>query len=303
MASTDLVTLSTVKSWLGLLNTDPARDTQLQGLISQISLAIYNWCNRGFFLPQNVTEYYDGNGRDRIQLRNWPVGEIISLYINGTLVPPFLPPWPTPTVIPTTGPVAPIVPPPGVFITYDMPIYDTPGYILEDASLDPPGDMQLLMLNAYTFWKGKSNVTVQYQAGYTIFSEPQTVPGTGPYTISVNAPWGPWGSNWSVTYASSGIVLVAVVGTPAAGQYSVSGGVYTFSSADASQALLISYGYIPADITQCALEWVQLRWAEKDRPGQVSKSLGGQETVSYKNEPIPKFIELTLNNFRRVAPI
>jgi hypothetical protein len=49
-----------------------------------------------------------------------------------------------------------------------------------------------------------------------------------------------------VVYASSSLPLKAVASNPAQGQYSVAGGVYTFSSADAGAAVLISYSYTNA---------------------------------------------------------
>ena len=89
-----------------------------------------------------------------------------------------------------------------------------------------------------------------------------------------------------------------ILGIPA-----YSAGTSTFSAADAGRKVLISYGYIPADVSQCAVEWVAERWYAKDRVGVSSKSLGGQETVSYKNEDIPTFVALTLMQFKRVAPL
>jgi hypothetical protein len=50
-----------------------------------------------------------------------------------------------------------------------------------------------------------------------------------------------------VTYASTGLPLIAVASSPALGQYSVSaGGAYTFASADSAAGVLISYTYTAA---------------------------------------------------------
>src|SRR5208282_1058042 len=49
-----------------------------------------------------------------------------------------------------------------------------------------------------------------------------------------------------VVYASSSLPLKQVASSPTLGQYSVSGGVYTFSSADAGASVLISYTYTAA---------------------------------------------------------
>ena len=49
-----------------------------------------------------------------------------------------------------------------------------------------------------------------------------------------------------VTYAANGIALVAVTGVPTLGQYTVSGGLYTFSNADSNAQVRIGFTAIPA---------------------------------------------------------
>ena len=47
-----------------------------------------------------------------------------------------------------------------------------------------------------------------------------------------------------MTYASTGLPLIAVASSPVAGQYSISAaGVYTFAGADSAAGVLISYTY------------------------------------------------------------
>ena len=89
---------------------------------------------------------------------------------------------------------------------------------------------------------------------------------------------------------------------PTVGQYAVNSGVYIFSASDNNKTVGISYGYIPSDLAQAALEWLSYRWSSKDRIGQSSKSLGGQETVSFTNEDVPVFVKQLLKNFMRVVP-
>ena len=71
--------------------------------------------------------------------------------------------------------------------------------------------------------------------------EAHTVPSTGPYTVTVSHVAS--NVNYSVNYASGGAPLTKVATPTVAGQYSVSGGTYTFSSADASAAVDINYSY------------------------------------------------------------
>jgi hypothetical protein len=76
----------------------------------------------------------------------------------------------------------------------------------------------------------------------TAFGEAQSVPASTPFTVSVtNA--GQWQDDCGVVYAASGLPLTKVASAPAAGQYSVAAGVYTFNAADAGAAVLISYTY------------------------------------------------------------
>ena len=76
----------------------------------------------------------------------------------------------------------------------------------------------------------------------TSYGEAGTVPALSPYTASVvNA--GAWQDDYGVVYAASGLPLAKVASSPAAGQYSVAAGVYTFNASDAGKAVLISYTY------------------------------------------------------------
>jgi hypothetical protein len=74
--------------------------------------------------------------------------------------------------------------------------------------------------------------------------EADTIPATTPFQITVgNA--SSYNDDLGVSYAATGIRFNRVTTPAAAGQYSVnfSTGVYTFSSADAGLAVLISYTY------------------------------------------------------------
>jgi hypothetical protein len=79
----------------------------------------------------------------------------------------------------------------------------------------------------------------------TQFGETTAIPSASPYTYStVNH--AAFVADQGVVYASSSLPLKQVASNPALGQYSVSGGVYTFSSADAGANVLISYTYTAA---------------------------------------------------------
>jgi hypothetical protein len=270
----DLVQLAAVKSWCGVTTTND--DALLATLITQISRGVYNYINRSFLLPTNVVEFYDGNGHRQLLLRNWPVGAITSLTIDGDIIP-----------------AAPA-------LVANAPLQA--GYVLEASDDQPPGAMQQLFLRgAYRFRKGRQNICVAYRAGYEILGEAQTIPATAPYQLTAFAPYGQWAQDTGVAYAN-GAALTAVASPTSAGQYAVDAttGTYSFSGADAGQPVTLAYGYIPADLEQCALEWVAERYRYKDRIGLASKSLGGQETAAYQNKAVPDFVAIALQNFRRI---
>jgi hypothetical protein len=67
-----------------------------------------------------------------------------------------------------------------------------------------------------------------------------SIPNTAPYTITVAAQEGYPLQDQGVTATNIG--YIPVVGAPAAGQYNVAAGVYTFNSAQAGASVQISYG-------------------------------------------------------------
>ena len=76
----------------------------------------------------------------------------------------------------------------------------------------------------------------------TSFAEAGTVPATTPFTVAV-ANAATFVGDEGVLYATTGLPLTLVASAPAAGQYSVASGVYTFNSADAGKAILATYTY------------------------------------------------------------
>lgn len=69
------------------------------------------------------------------------------------------------------------------------------------------------------------------------------IPETSPYTITVTPPnSGTWSEDLGVRDAN-GLPMTRVASSPAAGQYSVAAGVYTFASADKGNTVFINYQY------------------------------------------------------------
>ncbi|MGA8899571.1 hypothetical protein [Bradyrhizobium sp.] len=276
MAASDLAILADVKTWLagssGIGSTD---DALLSRLITDVSGAITAYLGRPSLTPRTLTERLDGNGRMRLFLSHYPVLQISSLAIDNVAIPAAAPP--------ATGAPHPL------------------GYLLEPWDGLPPGRPQALDLFELSFRRGRQNVVAAYSAGYAVEGEGATVPGApGPYNVSVGAPFGPWASDAGVTYAD-GVALTAVAGTPDAGQYNVSSGVYGFAAADAGTVVLLSYGFIPAAINNACIEWVAERYRYRTRIGQSAQTVAGQQTASYSLKDIPDFIRASLDPYRSVV--
>jgi hypothetical protein len=264
-----LTSLTNVKSWLGVtLTTD---DTLLTNLINQISLAISNYLQRPNLSRSTYTELRSGVGNSSMMLRNWPVVSVTSVAAGQT------------TISASSG-------------------LGLSGYTLSTWDGTGAGTPQSITLNGYRFTRGQNNIQIVYEAGYCIEDEAQTVPASVSYTITPTQPYGNFVQDDGVTLAN-GTALTKVTGSPATGQYSVSStGVYTFNSAQASAAVLISYSYTPAPIEEACIEWVGERYRYKQRIGQTSQSVGGQETAAYSLK-MPEHIQIMLKPYKKELPL
>ena len=272
MSPYDLTTLAALKSWLGLPAGAGPNDATLSALITAASRSIYAALSRPALLPQMYTETLDLEAR-RVVLRHWPVLQISSVLWRGVSIPP----------------------------DRAADLDASLGYALQPGDAAPPARPQALDLFGEMYRPGRQSLTVSYTAGYAVQSEAQTVPASAPYQVSALAPFGSWALDLGVVYASTGAALSPVAIGPAVGQYAVSNGVYAFAAADAGQGMLISYGYVPQDVAQAAMELAAYRFRSAERIGLNSKSIGGQETISYDASAIPAPIVAMLQPYRRVA--
>jgi hypothetical protein len=146
-----------------------------------------------------------------------------------------------------------------------------------------PGSPAIIQLTNGIWWMGSQNIEAIYQAGYLISNESWTVPTT-PFQVTVFQPNGICSKDNGVTYAN-GTALTAVAANPTAGQYvppaDANPGLYTFSAADAGASVLISYSYVPADLTEACNQMIAERLSYRSRIGVMSQSLAGQETIRY----------------------
>ena len=63
--------------------------------------------------------------------------------------------------------------------------------------------------------------------------------------------------------------------------------------------MTLSYGYIPQDLAQAALELAAERFRASERIGLRSKSIGGQETIAYDISAMSAGVLALLQPYRR----
>lgn len=82
------------------------------------------------------------------------------------------------------------------------------------------------------------------------------------------------------------------------------GGVYRFNRGFQNVSISHTAGFAttPNEIEQACIELVAMRYKERDRIGQVSKSVGG-ETVTFSQKDFSDSIETTLTNYKKVISL
>lgn len=288
MAAIDLTTLNNVKVWwqqaMGNVST---ADDLIALEITRVSSMVLAWLDRGSILSQSYTDTYSGTGGTRLPLRMFPVTSISSLIVNNMAVTP----GPANAVSPSawTGQA---------------------GYYLDAWDGIPPGRQQLLSVVGARFTQGYSNVTVTYTAGFLQANEQHTIPASGSLYVYPNSVWGLCAADAGVTYASTGDALTAVASNPTVGQYVAPSPLdrtprnyWEFAAADAGVAVKINYSFVPYAIEGAVAELVAERLSYRQRIGQQSKQLGGQETASYLVTDLPDWVRTSLQPFRRVPTV
>lgn len=269
MSSSDLCALADVKAWLG--RSDSNSDAVLAALITRTSRQILSYLRRGNLLPRSVTELRDGTGGETLVLRQWPVLSIQSLAIGNESIPA--------SALPCSA-----------------------GFAFEPWDGIPPGRAQTLSLDGYYFRRGALDVEIVYRAGYQVSAEAQTVANG---SATVLAPCGAWASDGGVAYAN-GVPLAPVTGAPAVGQYQLTPnapGSYTFNAGDNGAAVLVTYGFVPADLADACIELVAERFKYAQRIGEKTHSLGGNETTAFDVTRLTPLVVSLLQPYRHVLPV
>jgi hypothetical protein len=118
-----LTSLANVKAFAQISSSGD--DPLLQRLVDAASSYIAVWCSRNFDLTSR-TQTYNGNGRYRMPMRDYPITQVDSVKVNGLSIPA------------RTSPQG-------------------SGYVFDDI---------LVYLSGYTFEQGIANVEITYSAGY-----------------------------------------------------------------------------------------------------------------------------------------
>jgi hypothetical protein len=86
-------------------------------------------------------------------------------------------------------------------------------------------------------------------------------------------------------------------------QLSVRGYRFNHGAQNVVVAYAAGYSTIPPEVAQACIELVALRYRERTRIGEVSRSLGGAETVAYAQKDMSDAIKTLLQQYRLVSPI
>lgn len=271
-----LTTLPHVKDWLSIEQANTDADSYLLRLIKSASQFALNYMQRDSISSETYTDIYDGHGNNFLVLRQFPATEILSLSINGRQISPasgdgINSPW-------------------------------SNGYVLDAPKTAP--SQQRLTLFGLTFPRVRSSIVVSYKSGYMTINERHNT-GEEPQSNPVETNF-TWVEDMGVALMD-GTELTRVEELPenlAPGQYCIDeNGLYYFANAQAEDAVQISYSYVPPDVEQAVWELVGERYRAQDRIGLNSKSLGGQETVSFDIRAMNPYIRELLNPYKRVVPV
>lgn len=264
-----LTTLAAVKDWLDIPHDDS--DTALVRLIDSASQFVLNQLNRESFWVRPYTQNFRGNGKTYTLLANWPVVSITSVGIGGLSVP-----------VSVEGNAG--LPGAGFRLSDDRRTYQS-----------------VELYGGYGFTMGAPSQII-YTSGFSTTDTPTLpapVDGKLLYTPTKD---GQWSHDRGVSH--NGVKLLLVKEDPAVTEYSVDEwGTYTFNIALEGEEVEISYDFTPFDVSFAVTELIGEWYRRKDRIGQLSKTLGGQETVTFSQKDMSDSIKTALQTYKNVVPI
>lgn len=175
---------------------------------------------------------------------------------------------------------------------------------------EPRGAPQTIDL--YGFWfQYLAPSQIVYRAGYEIIQEHVIAAAEVTDPVAINsAPFTPTaGGQWlldqGVTVNDVALTKVPFnLGTTLnTGEYMVDEwGTYLFSIADIGDTAFIFYSFCPMDVSQAVVELIGEWFRRRDRIGLLSKTLGGQETVTFSQKDMNDTIRNTFDYYSNVVP-
>lgn len=270
MSAPALTTLAKVKEWLGIASTTTTSDDYLNFLIQAASRFVYTYIDLPTVAVATYAERRDSYGKNWISPYVWPLLSVESIQFGGFSV-----------TQPSTG----------------NPIGS--GYTRNDPQYGPAR----LTLHGYCLPCGKDTVLINYTAGFQSVEDHTIIDFGSPATAGQVEVDLMWAADGSVIKTSDLTPFTKVDATPAVGEYTVSDlGVYGFNLADVGEGVTITYSFVPADLAQAVTELIGVTFRQKDHIGVKSKSLGGQETVSYFQNQMTPGMKMMFQPFMRVMP-
>jgi hypothetical protein len=257
-SSYDLVTLAVAKDELSLSTNDTSNDVWLAGAITQSSKAIAKFCNGRIFVPEGVSEYFD-----------------VRRDCFGTPIRTF-----SPSLQLSRRPLI------SVTSVTQYPVGNPSVTLVADTDFRVDAERgSLNRLNSNTgLLKGweEQPLLVNYLAGFgDLSTETYVIAGTPPQATVAQA----LNYNWTQSvFYTGGAALAQVNSNPAAGQYSVGAGVFTFNTSDVGKSVTISYAFnqIPDDLVDACLRLVTQRFHGRGRdPMQMERTTPGMGTERF----------------------
>jgi hypothetical protein len=86
-------------------------------------------------------------------------------------------------------------------------------------------------------------------------------------------------------------------------QLAVRGYIFSCGIQNVVMTYTAGYSATPPEIAQACTELVALRYRERTRIGEVSRSMGGAETVTYSQKDVSDGIKTLLQQYRLVTPV
>lgn len=269
MSAPVLTTLSKVKAWLGIAADQTGSDAQLNFLIQAVSRFVYQYINLPTVAVTSYAERRDGYGKNWISPWIWPLISLQSIQYCGTTI----------SQAATGNPL-------------------NSGYTLNAPEYGPTR----VTLHGYCLPYGKDLIQINYTAGFQAIEDYTILAVGDPATAGTVTVDQIWAVDYGVINTATEAAFTKVAAAPAAGEYTVAEGVYGFNVADVGTGVTITYAFVPADLAQAVTELIGATFRDKEHIGVKSKTLGGQETVSYFQNQITPSMAMMLQPFMRVTP-